>query len=210
MACLHKFQEDLNLTRINFEPTTLIVGTFNPSWPEGNKAEWYYGRFDNNFWDVLPRLYSEESLRCATPAIWKSFCERHKIAITDLISCIEDAEPENELHKSQLRTFSDKAIAEKFTRHTPVGIVELLRSNPTIKNIYLTRGISETFWKNHWKPVELYASQNSLHERKLLTPSGYAFYQQAKYNKQNPAATLNLEDYILKDWQEKWHPIEII
>lgn len=39
MPCPHKFQEDLNLDKIDFKPETLIQGTFNPTWPEGNYAE---------------------------------------------------------------------------------------------------------------------------------------------------------------------------
>ncbi|WP_411726187.1 hypothetical protein [Methyloglobulus sp.] len=39
MACIHKFASDLNLEQIDFEPTTLIVGTFNPGWDNlGNYA----------------------------------------------------------------------------------------------------------------------------------------------------------------------------
>jgi len=47
MACNHKFIEYLNLENLDFEPTTLIVGTFNPEWPAGNQAEWFYGRTHN-------------------------------------------------------------------------------------------------------------------------------------------------------------------
>jgi len=60
MACQHKFKDDLNLQNIDFELSTLIVGTFNPA-IEGNKAEWFYGRFDNNFWDVLFELLKSKS-----------------------------------------------------------------------------------------------------------------------------------------------------
>ncbi len=206
MPCHHKFIQYLNLNKLNdFEPETLIVGTFNPALATGNAANWFYGRFDNNFWDVLPRIYNTPSMRCATANDWKQFCKTHKIAITDLIATIEDADETNPIHQSHLRTFSDKAIAIQFKQHTPVKIVDLLQANPTIKNIYLTRGIGETFWKNLWKPIEQYALQNNLHHKTLLTPSGYAFYQQAKYNKQNPTNTLNLEDYILKVWKQQWH-----
>ena len=205
MACVHKFEEYLNLERLDFEPTTLIVGTFNPSWPLDNQAQWFYGRIENNFWHVLPLLYNENSLRGANPLEWKAFCKRHKIAITDLISCIKDAENENELHISYLKTFSDKTIAEKFRSHSFVKINDLLKQHPTVKNIYLTRGIGETFWNILWKPVEEYAKNNNLNEKKLLTPSGYAFYQLGKYNKKNPLNPLSLEEFILKDWQAKWH-----
>lgn len=39
MACRHKFIDYLNLDNLDFDPTTLIVGTFNPEWPDGNHAE---------------------------------------------------------------------------------------------------------------------------------------------------------------------------
>lgn len=79
MPCNHKFIEDLNLKNLNFKPTTLIVGTFNPEWPVGNTAEWFYGRIDNNFWDVLPRIYGNKSMRCSKPSDWKKFCEEKKL-----------------------------------------------------------------------------------------------------------------------------------
>ena len=204
MACNHKFQNYLKLERIDFEPSTLIVGTFNPS-VEGNKAEWFYGRKENNFWDVLPKIYGENSIRGATPADWKAFCKRHKIAITDLISCIEDADLSIPLDIKQLKTYLDKTIAEKYEKHSDVEIVDLLISNPTIKNVYLTRAAKEKFWKTRWTKVEQYAQNNKLHEQKLITPSRYAFYQQSKYNKLNPLTPISLEEYIMQNWRSKWH-----
>jgi len=57
MACNHKFKKYLKLEKLDFIPETLIVGTFNPAWPAGNYAEWFYGRTSNNyFWEVLPNL----------------------------------------------------------------------------------------------------------------------------------------------------------
>jgi hypothetical protein len=210
MACNHKFKSYLNLERINdFEPTTLIVGTFNPEWPETNYAEWFYGRTSNNyFWDVLPRIYGEKSLLKAGPSDWKKFCREKQIAITDLIASIEDADKDKEEDIDKLKDYSDKTIARDFKKHKLVEITELLKRNGTIKNVYFTRGISDTFWKNAWTPIETYAMENLLNEKKLLTPSKFARYQQGRYNKQNPANTLSLEDFILRDWKSKWHIIE--
>lgn len=204
MPCEHKFKRHLNLQKLNFVPETLIVGTFNPN-IEGNKAEWFYGRFDNNFWDVLPRLYGEKSMRCSTTSEWKSFCKEHKIAITDLICSIEDADMNRKEDVARLKTFSDKSIANDFKKYEFTEIDKLLAKNRSIKNVYFTRGVSETFWKKLWKPVEKYCNENGFHEAKLITPSGYAFYQQAKYNKLYPTEPLSLEDYILQDWKSKWH-----
>lgn len=98
MACKHKFYNDLNPI-LDFEPETLIVGTFNPEFPSTNKAEWFYGRIKNNFWYVLPKVYGDESLRGKSPKEWKQFCKKRKIIITDLIASIDDADRTNEEHR---------------------------------------------------------------------------------------------------------------
>ncbi len=214
MACLHKFHNELYLEGLDYEPTTLIVGTFNPIWPVENAAEWFYGRThdqhgnqNNNFWEVLPRLYGEESLINGTPAEWKSFCKRNLIAITDLIYCIEDAEEDNPDHVEYLRSYSDKNIASKFAQHVCVNCVQLIDKYPSIQNIYLTRSTDESFWKRLWRPVVQLAIARGITEKKLMTPSGYAYYQQGTYNKANPNNQLNLPDYILMRWEQVWHPI---
>jgi hypothetical protein len=212
MGCEHKFSEFLNLERIDFEPTTLIVGTFNPSWPAGNNAEWFYGRThdengnqNNNFWDVLPQIYGEPSLINAGPVNWKAFCAKKQIAITDLISNIEDADPNIISHVTLLKSFADDDIADKFFDFDLVNIVRLLRENPTITNVYITRGISESFWKNKIFALKKYCLVKNIRLIPLLTPSGYAYMQQGKYNRLNPQNQLNLSDYILMRWNEVWH-----
>jgi len=193
MACKHKFFNELTLNGLSYEPTTLIVGTFNPSWPENNNANWFYGRThdnngnqNNNFWDVLPRIYGECSLITAGPDDWKKFCKRKKIAITDLISSIEDADITSPQHLKILGSFSDKDIATKFKHHELVNIVKLLNQHKTIKNVYLTRGTGENFWRKLWEPVINYAITNNIKQSTLLTPSGYARFQRGSFNKTNP------------------------
>lgn len=217
MACNHKFQNELTLRGLNYEPSTLIVGTFNPEWPEGNNAKWFYGRThdnhgnqNNNFWDVLPKLYGEGSLISAGPDEWKTFCRNKKIAITDLINSIDDAVEGFSEHKKILSTYSDNDIATKFNQHTLVNIIDILQRNQSIKNIYLTRGIGETFWRRLWSPVIQYAKNTNIHEARLLTPSGYAFYQQGRYNRNNPNKRIdNLADFILHSWKNVWHEREL-
>jgi hypothetical protein len=207
MPCAHKFQDQLDLAKIDFEPTTLIVGTFNPSWPANNTAEWFYGMTANNcFWDILPRLYGEASLINATPVAWKQFCHDKQIAITDLISSIDDAEPGNPEHGKMLGGFSDKAIEHNFDDFNFVNIVQILKRRPSIRNIYITRGVTEAFWRHTWNPVTHYCNANKLHERKLLTPSGDAIYQHEAYNNEHSKNKISrLEDYILMRWQQVWH-----
>ncbi len=208
MPCEHKFQSYLNLERLDFKPTTLIVGTFNPLWPAKNDAQWFYGRTRrNHFWNVLPRLYGEASLADRTPMEWKAFCARHQIAITDLISCILDADQDNSTHDNILGSYSDKKISESFNEFEFTDIVSLLKNHPTIKNIYLTRG-SDPFWNNLWAPVDAFVTQEERRTNKMiLTPSSYARFSKAAHNRNNPDLRFNgpLNDYILERWQYHWH-----
>ncbi len=211
MSCEHKFITDLTLDNLDFQPEVLIVGTFNPSWPLSNTATWFYGRtrnargnVNNNFWDVLPRLYGEQSLINADRKAWQAFCRNHKIAITDLITCINDADDANPEHQKHLKSYSDTAIAKEFKKFVKTDIVALLRKYPTIKHVYLTRGILDPFWKELWQGVIEYAGKNGITATTLLTPSRYAFYQQGIYNKLNPRAPLALNDFVLLKWKEKF------
>lgn len=206
MSCNHKFQSHLHLTTLDFEPTTLIVGTFNPAWPANNTAEWFYGRTESNcFWDVLPRLYGEASLINATPAEWKQFCRSKQVALTDLISSIDDADPANPEHAKILGGFSDKALEYNFDDFDFVDIVAILKRNPSIKNVYITRGITEAFWRYPWNPVVHYCNQHQLHERKLLSPTDVTAYHYEAYNRDAENKIPTLEDYILMRWQQEWH-----
>ena len=160
MPCPHKFQSYLNLERLDFIPETLIVGTFNPDWPEGNYAAWFYGRTGNNyFWDVLPRMYQPDlNLRGSEFGAreWKSFCKEHRVGITDLIYCIEDADPGNESHRKALQSYSDASISKHFQEFTFTDIIGLLNRFPSIKNVYLTTQAKINFFNNRWTIVEEY------------------------------------------------------
>lgn len=207
MPCYHKFSDYLNLETLDFEPTTLIVGTFNPEWPIGNNATWFYGRTGNNyFWDVLPRIYNQPSLINNNEITWKSFCRNNNIAITDIISCIGDADEPLENHQTLLENYSDKNIAQ-FNNHAFTDIIQLLLNHPTIDNVYLTRGVGEKFWRNIWQPVKNYCNQNNITCKELLTPSGNARFQYGKYKKANPNIQITLPDFIKMKWMEKWHEI---
>ena len=207
MPCDHKFQHHLDLKEIDFEPVTLMVGTFNPSWPASNTAGWFYGRTVNTyFWDVLPRLYGEASLANATPAEWKQFCRNKRIALTDLISTVDDADEHNKQHNAILGGFSDRALVYNFDDYTFVDIVQLLRDHPSIQHVYLTRGIGETLWRHLWNPVAVHCNRNNIHERKLLTPSDDAAYHHEAHNSDHPEeAIARLQDYIFMRWQREWH-----
>jgi hypothetical protein len=201
MACLHKFIADLNLERLNFEPSTLIVGTFNPGWDKlGNYAPWFYGRTRNNyFWDVLPRLYGENSLRQATPTEWKILCTNNRVALTDLIASINDADYGNPKHIGYLKNYQDDLIVRHFRQFTFVDIPKLLTRHPTIKQVYLTRSNNDTFWRQRWQPVEAYCQSHEILCKTLLTPSGGARFRMPK------GVNISLGDFIFEHWQNHWH-----
>jgi len=212
MSCDHKFINDLNLERTDFEPSTLIVGSFYPQWPENN-TEWFYGQTHdastkriNHFWDILPRIYGEPGLMDASPAEWKQFCHEKKLAITCLIRSIDDADPNDPAHAKILASIDDQAIVWRFDDFIFINITDILRKHPTIRNVYLTRGITEAFWRHAWNPVMQYCKLNGLHERRLLSPTAQSRYQHETYNNENPDKQIALlEDYILMRWQQEWH-----
>jgi hypothetical protein len=203
MPCIHKFASDLNLERIAYEPTTLIVGTFNPDWDNlGNYAQWFYGRTQNNyFWDVLPRLYGENPLRQASASEWKAFCKRHKIALTDLIFSINDADNDNIYHIDYLKNYRDDLIAKHFRQFTFTDIPRLLAKHPTIRHVYLTRSINDPFWRRLWQPVESHCQKHGIKTKTLLTPSGGARFQLPK------GVKVSLVDFIFEQWQRSWHSL---
>lgn len=207
MPCRHKFYSELNLAHLDYEPETLIVGTFSPEWPEDNTAEWFYGRTDESlFWDVLPGVYGAAPMRNSSADEWRQFCRARKIALTDLISEIEDAEAVNKKHQKMLGGFSDKAIMHNFDDFAFTNIVGLLQQQGSIRNIYLTRGITEAFWRHLWSPVMRYANAQGVHERILLTPDESASYQYEAHNAAHPHASLpSLADYLVMRWKEVWH-----
>lgn len=209
MACNHKFIDDLSLTKIDFVPTTLIVGTFNPAWPKTNTAEWFYGRTQRNyFWNVLPRLYGDKSLIQKKPEDWKSFCKEKQIALTDLITSIQDADETKIDDIELLAGYSDKAIATGFKKFDLTDTPQLLKLHPSIKNVYLTRSTGDPFWRKLWSPAQAYTLQKkNIRQVTLITPSGYAYYQQGKYNNLHPESKISVQDFILMKWKESWHKI---
>jgi hypothetical protein len=215
MPCNHKFQEDLTLERLDFEPTTLIVGTFNPAWPDNNQAQWFYGRTRNNyFWDVLPALYGANGLRNIPvqdkPSAWKRFCSQHKIAITDLIGCINDADEDKPLHQELLAGYRDNVIVNNFNDFELTNVISLLQKNPSIKNVYLTTQAQIPVFNNIWNEVEAYCLAHQIHCKKLLTPSGSARYQIPNgYIPQLPVYDGVLANYILENWLQEWNELNI-
>jgi hypothetical protein len=205
MGCNHKFYEYLNLEKINFKPQLLIIGTFNPEWPEGNYAEWFYGRTGNNyFWEILPRMFQEESLRDSPPDDWKSFCSEKRIAITDLIASIRDAEPNNPNHFDVISKFKDTEFAATFNDFEITDILGILNNNPTIEKVFFTRNAGVNLFDDEINPISTFCENNNIHFSHLLTPSGNARFQMGGYEPQDPNLERNLPNFIYENWLENW------
>lgn len=209
MPCPHKFQAYLNLEKLDFEPNTLIVGTFNPAWPEGNYAEWFYGRIRNNyFWDVLPRMYqSNLNLRQKPIQVkeWKKFCRENGIAITDLIYCIHDAESNNVGHQRVLKSYSDASISNYFSQIEFTDILGLLKRHPSIRHTYLTTQAKIEAFNLRWIEVEDFGRKHGIMANRLLTPSASARFQMGDYKKENPHDKTPLRNFIYQKWLDVWH-----
>ena len=73
----------------------LIVGSFNGN-IEGNLATWFYGRPENEFWCLFPRMLGKASLHPVDrdenidvlTLLWKQFCADHKVIVVDLFKDI--------------------------------------------------------------------------------------------------------------------------
>lgn len=206
MACKHKFYKYLHLKNLDFEPKTLIIGTFNPSWPEDNYAAWFYGRTNNNyFWDVLPRMFNLPSLRKdGGPKEWKTFCSQNKVAITDFIASINDADEGNEAHCGVISKFKDTEFADTFDEFERTGIVDLLRDHPSIRSVYCTRQEGVKLFDDEIKYIKEYCNRNAIYFSHLLTSSANARFQMRGYEPADPSLKRSLANFIYEKWLEKW------
>lgn len=209
MACNHKFKSELDLSVLDYEPETIIIGTFNPSWPEKNYAEWFYGRTkENHFWEVLPKVYGENSLINGNPVFWKIFCKRHLIGVTDLIACINDADINNPNHLRILGNYSDGEIIKHFSSFATEHIFKIFKYHNSIKNVYLTCRGNGKFYSNLWNSIkELCKEKGIINVEDLLTPSRYAGYQYGRARNRNLTEAKNTVEFILEKWKSKWHTI---
>lgn len=149
MACIHKFLADLQLGYVNWEVKTLFIGTFNPGWKEckNNYSEWFYGRTKrNDFWCILPKLHQSPSLINGNRESWIDFCRKNKIAITDIIREVTDADVYNPVHLKDICSYQDNRIGNyNFAINDIPAILERF---PSIKQICITRTTLPQFWLN--------------------------------------------------------------
>lgn len=95
----HKFIDELNT--LENSPRVgdyhmLVVGTFNADIP-GNDAGWFYGRPENEFWCLLPRMLGFPTLHPVDRdepigelvQMWKRFCNDNRIVIVDMFKQVQ-------------------------------------------------------------------------------------------------------------------------
>lgn len=91
----HKFRytdlEPLEQNPLQGKYKILVVGTFNAD-IAGNEATWFYGRPENEFWCLFPRMLGEPTLHPVDrdepmeelTGLWKQFCVDNSVVIVDL------------------------------------------------------------------------------------------------------------------------------
>lgn len=176
MPCNHRFIQDLYPSyRLNY----LFVGTFNPAWnkPNGNNAKWFYGRRTNSFWRILPESFGHLNLNSSpnieNPKVWKEYCEKNGIGITDLIESIIDAN-END-HNQKVMSFLDEEL-ETFKHIQFTNIPDIIKANSsTLCGVYLTR-YCHTLNENsilfrRWNEIKILCKETNVHSACLITPS---------------------------------------
>ncbi len=193
MACNHKFIEDLMLSYVDWEPKTLFIGTFNPEWNLGNNyAEWFYGRTQrNSFWCILPKVFGEKSLLNGNRSSWISFCQKHQIAITDILVSI-NANEQNQKHREVISKFKDDDL-EQFEVSIN-DIPALLKKFPSIKQVCITRQTLNGFWGTQLQETITFLNkQNNIRLLPLRSPSRGA----------RRGVVGDFCEFISKRWQEQ-------
>jgi hypothetical protein len=187
MSCTHKFfghdfhQRGEKGLLPNWNAKTLIIGTFNPNnnFYEQNSASYFYGRKRNYFWDILPLFAGEPAIDKSNSLFQKCFLENKKIAITDLLISINDAELNNTEHIRRIKSVKDKEI-EKFhsfnwntefiKNYIEINKVEAVYftylSNPSASNQLINTFEFQT------RLIESYCQEIGVFTSRLFTPSG--------------------------------------
>jgi hypothetical protein len=205
MACRHKFYEFLKLDKIDFTPTTLIIGTFNPEWYKNNEARWFYGRTSKNyFWDVLPRMFNSQSLRNKNHNEWKKFCSEKRVAITDLIASIIDADAENQEHLEIINSFKDSKFADIFNEFEITNVLKIIKNNPSINKVFFTRKEGVKLFDDEIEKIQDFCRKNKIYFSYLMTPSGNARFQMRGYIPKDKKLQRSLSNFIFENWRKKF------
>lgn len=161
MPCHHKFINDLQLQYVDWEVNTLFIGTFNPGWEscDNNYAQWFYGRVQRNkFWCILPACHNQPALINGNRGIWIDFCSEHRIAITDIVEKLANADEFNPGHRNLICNFKDEYLNQ-------FGVVlnnipAILEANPAINRICITRATMNAVLNEWFAPTRAWMMAN--------------------------------------------------
>ncbi|MBS3993008.1 MAG: hypothetical protein KGZ87_04750 [Bacteroidetes bacterium] len=179
MPCNHRFLNDLYP---QYKLRYLFVGTFNPEWnnPNGNNANWFYGRRTNSFWRILPETFGHNNMNTAqnrqNPEIWKNYCIKNGIGLTDIIEKIIDANIDD--NQNEIYSFLDNQL-EEFQQIQLTDILKLIKENKdSLKRVYFTRYCHtlsrDGVLLNRWNQIRDLCDELNIHNSCLVTPSnGY-------------------------------------
>jgi hypothetical protein len=179
MPCNHKFfGHPLHLVGQNgllpnWEAETLIIGTFNPSneWVPDNQADYFYGR-SNFFWKVLPVFACEEVINNNNVIEQIDFLQRNRIAITDLLISIDDADIDNLQHIDWIGNYLDNNFAN-FNGLTwnLLNIFQYIQDK-NISAVYFTKLGNNPPFGAQISAIENYCDQHAIINHRLHTPTG--------------------------------------
>jgi hypothetical protein len=179
MSCTHRFL-GLHLENSlfpNWEVDHLFIGTFNPEWdrPNASNAEYFYGR-SAYFWDAVTILFEDKTFD------WNddykedmvAFCKRNRIGFTDLIIAVEDADIQNESHRSKIYTVKDDDL-ETFSNiiWNTGNVIKYLHENRP-EHIYFTllSGNKTSIFTSEIEKIEQAAATLKISSKRLHSPTG--------------------------------------
>jgi hypothetical protein len=136
------------------------------------------------FWDTLGYIYEQNAQlgQQGNPEIWKAFCKRNKLAVTDLISAIKFVNLKGDDYKDLCKGFSDSKLENYIINNQIISSeLEVLIANSSklqnLKCVYLTRATANNLWSILWNPISQICRAKRIHVAKLTTPGGYNYFQ---------------------------------
>lgn len=173
---MHRFINENHLIP-DWEIEYLFIGTFNPEWnrEDHNNANYFYGRYTNDFWYIMPQVFYKESLMDKKyredKLILKSFLKENKIGITDLILKIENVNEYNMTHNKDILGFKDNDIEKYEIVFNTNNILKLIERN-NLKGVYFTRQLQakSTICQN-WLIIKNHCMSKYINADELITPS---------------------------------------
>jgi G:T/U-mismatch repair DNA glycosylase len=162
MIIKHKFLDKYPLNGKKI----LIIGTFNPD-TIYNEATYFYGRKKNYFWDLLPNVFNEKSLKNKSIEEKIHFLKKYEIELTDLILSVDMSEED-------IPFYGDDKL-NKVVEWNTDNILNILKKNNT-SEVYFTRKSFDKKVKNIKNEIDKiknFCEKNNIKFEFLPTPARY-------------------------------------